>query len=548
MPIVQNRAYNDPALGAAFSNLAQAFAPPSGSDLAGYAVAGAKKAEAQRIADLYAAAGGPEFDQTKFDRQAVAAGLYNPTQGYYAQDQNNATARYGIDTSASTSRLNNSADNARALQTNGADNIRALEERRLQEAAAMERLGITDATARYGIDTTAKTSLTNNTADNARAVLTNDADNERALVAAAMGAATAPVSQGAIRPSFDPAQYGIAAPAVPEFAGRTAPLSESEQKAAERQRLAGSGQLSDQMLLDTILGSETPVQAVDASGKPVYMSPGAAVRQGAAPYAKPSGATETQNYRTPDGITGTAFFDTAANTWKDTATQAPIPERSITFNSSLQGGAAETGLGPTVANQTSSNNLEATLNATEADANNLLGLLAKNPGIAGLPGDIRGAAQNAVSVVGEMSQAFGNLAPDAVITAQQAQAALSQIAPNRDPAIQQYKTGLANLAYRVAQMNNPSGEVSRQAYERALESLQGGLLANNQSATEAINALKEQIGRTRSTQLDTLRNPGQPAPAAPAPPRAPIAPGTIEDGFRFKGGDPSVSTNWEPAQ
>lgn len=493
MPIVQNRAYNDPALGAAFSNIAQLFAPPSGSDLAGYAAAGAKKAEAARIAELYAAAGRPDFNQSTFDRQAIAAGLYNPTQGYYAQDQNNATTRYGVDTTA--------------------------------------------ATARRGQDLSASTALT-----------TNAANNDRALIEAAMGAATAPVSQGAIRPGFNPADYGVSAPAVPEFKGATAPLSETQQIARERQTLIDAGLLTPDMQIDTIVGDKAPVQAVDASGKPVYMSPGAAVRQGAAPYKAPTGATETQNYRTPDGVTGTAFFDTSANTWKDTSTQAPIPERSITFNSSLQGSASETGLAPTTANNTQSNSLEATLNATEADANNLLQLLAANPGIAGLPGDIRGAAQNAVSVVGEMSQAFGNLAPDAVITADQAQSALRSIAPSRDPAIQQYKTGLANLAYRVAQMNNPSGEVSRQAYERALESLQGGLLANNQSSTEALNALKEQIGRTRETQLRTLRNPGQDVPAAPAAPRAPIPPGTIEDGFRFKGGDPSVSTNWEAVQ
>jgi hypothetical protein len=494
MPIVNNRAYNDPALGQAFGNLAAAFAPPSGSDLAGYATAGAKKAEAARIAELYAAAGQPDFNQTVFDRQAVAAGLYNPTQGYYAQDQNNSTARYGIDTTATT--------------------------------------------ARRGQDIGASTAITNNTAD-----------NERAMMAAILGAATDPVAQGAIRPGFNPVDYGVeAVPAVPEFAGRVAPLSETEQKAVERQRLAGSGQLTDQMLLDTIVGSETPVQAVGASGAPVYMSPGAAVRQGAAPYTKPSGATETQNYRTPDGKTGTAFFDPTANTWKDTATQTPVPQGSTTFSSSLQGGGDETGLAPTTANKTSGTNLEATLNATEADARNLLGLLGKNPGIAGLPGDIRGAAQNAVSVLGEMSAAFGNMAPDAVITAEQAQAALSRLAPGRDPAIQQYKTGLANLAYRVAQMNNPSGEVSRQAYERSLESLQGGMLGNNQSATEALNALLEQVGRTRQTQLETLRNPGQPVPAAPAAPRAPIAPGTIEDGFRFKGGDPAIETNWEPVQ
>jgi hypothetical protein len=529
--------YNNPALGQAFSNLAQAFAPPSGSDLLGYAGAAAKKEEAARLSQLFQMAQSPEFNQSVFDRSNIAVGNYNPTQSFYAQDQNNSTAMRGQDVVASTSMSNNAADN-----------VRALEDRRLQEIAAMQRLGVTDATDRYGIDTVAQTALTTNAADNTRALTTNGADNERQLLEAILGAATAPVAQGAMRPGFNPADYGAEnVPAVPQFDGRTAPLSETEQKARERQQLADSGQLTDQMLIDGIMGAQTPVEAVGPNG-PTFMTPGAAVRTGAQPFVKPSGATETQNYRAPDGKTGTAFFDTTANTWRDTATQQPVPEGAITFNSSLQGGAAETGLGPTTANQTEGNKLEAVLNATEADTNALLQLLEKNPGVAGIPGDVRGMAQNAVSVLGEMKSAFGDLAPDALVTAEQAQAALSRLAPARDPAIQQYRTGIANLAYRVAQMNNPSGEVSRQAYERALESLQGGVLANNQSAKEALGALREQIGRTRETQLQTLRAPGQNAPAAPAPPRAPIAPGTVEEGFRYIGGDPALSTSWEPVQ
>jgi hypothetical protein len=528
--------YNNPALGQAFSSLAQAFAPPSGSDLLGYAGAAAKKEEAARLSQLFQMAQSPEFNQSVFDRSNIAVGNYNPTQSFYAQDQNNSTTMRGQDVVASTSRANNTADN-----------VRALEDRRLQEIAAMERLGITDATDRYGIDTVARTALSTNAADNERATATNGADNERQLLEAILGAATAPVAEGAMRPAFNPSDYGVAVPAVPQFDGRVAPLSETEQKARERQQLMETGQLTEQMLIDGIMGERSPVEAVGPNG-PTFMSPGEAVRTGAQPFVKPSGATETQNYRAPDGTTGTAFFDTTANTWRDTATQEPVPQGAITFNSSLQGGAAETGLGPTTANQTEGNKLEAVLNATEADTDALLQLLDANPGIAGIPGDVRGVAQNAVSVLGEMQSAFGDLAPNAAITADQAQAALSRLAPARDPAIQQYRTGIANLAYRVAQMNNPSGEVSRQAYERALESLQGGTLANNQSAKEALGALREQIARTRETQLQTLRAPGQNAPAAPAPPRAPIAPGTIEDGFRYIGGDPAASTSWEPVQ
>ena len=47
MNIRANR-YNDPALGAAFENIASLFAPPSAQDTAAYATAAAKKQDAER--------------------------------------------------------------------------------------------------------------------------------------------------------------------------------------------------------------------------------------------------------------------------------------------------------------------------------------------------------------------------------------------------------------------------------------------------------------------------------------------------------------------
>lgn len=460
--------YNNPALGQAFNNIASAFAPPSGSDLYGYANAAATQEKAARLSQLFNAAGSADFNQQVFDRQAVAAGLYNPTQGYYAQDQNNSTAMRGQDVTAATSRANNAAD------------------------------------------------------------------NERALVAAVMQAASAPVAQGAVRPGFNPADYGVKAPAVSEFAGATAPLSETQWAAQQNQRLLDKGSITDEMLIDQIMGERTPVQIVGPDNRPQFASPGAAVRTGAEPFLRSTGSTETKNYRTANGAVGSAFFDSQSNEWRDTATQQPLPQGAITFNSSLQGGAEETGLAPTTANTTNANSMAATLDAMDADIDALSGLLDKNPGIAGLPGTIFGAAQNAGSVLGEMSAAFGGMAPDAKITVDQAQKALQTITPARNPAIQQFNMGIANLAYRLAKMNNPSGEVSRQAYERALESLSGGVLGNNQSAKEALGALKDQVQRNRETELNTLRNPGQsllgtnsvtPNPPAPGAPPAPPSQG-----------------------
>jgi hypothetical protein len=119
MPIAQNR-FNDPAIGQAFSNLAGMFAPPSGSDAAGYAEAKSRTAQANRLAEMFSYAHDPNYNHEMADRLGVGAGVYNPNQSYYSVDQTNAT-----------SRQNNTADNARAVITNNADNARALDQTRL---------------------------------------------------------------------------------------------------------------------------------------------------------------------------------------------------------------------------------------------------------------------------------------------------------------------------------------------------------------------------------------------------------------------------------
>lgn len=96
MNIRANR-YNDPALGAAFENIASLFAPPSAQDTAAYATAAAKKAEAERLAWLFANPNDPLAD-----RKAVMAGVYAPTQSYYAVDQGNAVTMRGQDVTAAT--------------------------------------------------------------------------------------------------------------------------------------------------------------------------------------------------------------------------------------------------------------------------------------------------------------------------------------------------------------------------------------------------------------------------------------------------------------
>lgn len=124
--ITGNRYFNDPNLGVAFNNLAGVFAPPGGSDLSGYANAAATKEKASRLAELFAYAKDPAYNQTQADRMGVLAGLYAPNQSYYSVDQGNMVTMRGQDVSAKTSIFNNNADNATILQQNAANNERAL--------------------------------------------------------------------------------------------------------------------------------------------------------------------------------------------------------------------------------------------------------------------------------------------------------------------------------------------------------------------------------------------------------------------------------------
>lgn len=130
----------------------------------------------------------------------------------------------------------------------------------------------------YGVDQGNATSRANNAADNARILEEQRLKNDAAMREAILGAATAPVAQGAARPGFNPADYGAPAiPAVPEFAGPTAPLSETQQKAAERQDMIAQGKFTPEMIMDAILGTEAArkdaVALINGQTVPVTRAP-----------------------------------------------------------------------------------------------------------------------------------------------------------------------------------------------------------------------------------------------------------------------------------
>jgi hypothetical protein len=497
MAVRGNSYFNNPGFAQAAANLGALFAPPSGSDAAGWAVANAKRAEADRLAQLFTAAGAPGFDQNTFDRQAVAAGVYNPTQSYRALDMGDATTRRGQDVTAATSRANNAADNERAILTNRADN------------------------------------------------------NTRLL-----GNIYQPLNQGQIAPAIDPtvaAAFGYELPAIPQRSGLAPTLSETEVKGAILQGLPEADQRNVALAgvnVENVVGPNGPeiVSRPDSIGRQPYFNKGA--------EAKPQNAVAVL-----PGVNGqpgaqVPAIQGADGRWVHAQTGQPLPDNIRIFDlPKATGSASEVGLAPTVSNQTQANNQEAEVSR----ALNVLDLyeasVRGNPGSLGLAGLIRGTAQNAAQTAADLASAFGKSAPEIQEYAQEAQAGLRKIAPEFfDPSIPEQEFLQATLAYALARTENPAGEVGRYALDSARERVKGGgLLANQQSALAAISANRKVLN-SQLEGLRVLRAPGtgrtdtsfqtpSQAPASSGP-----AVGTVEDGYRFKGGNPADQNNWERVQ
>lgn len=552
MPVASNRYYNDPALGQAFSNLAGMFAPPSGGDLAGYATAKAKREEASRLAELFAYAKDPAYDQTVADRMGVLGGLYAPTQSFYSVDQGNAVARRGQDITAST-----------ALQTNAADNARAIQERQMMEAAAMERLGIADATTRRGDDLDFSASRQNNAADNARALEQTRLGNTKDVTTALL----APVGQGATRfvPGSIADMYGLPEQQVgvvnagqgemltlPDgrtVAGAAKPLSKDQVEGqildalgpADRRRVAMDG-----VQVEQVIGPDGKPEisfrtdAADAGAAPFVkptnetMSPLARLlaERDALPPNDPRRASYDQNIAAlgrgqkqskydevkdeNDAKLGEDIFNSAKSALADRGTYATV--LAAVNNPNVDQG--------TLANATLS--MRKALNAFGVDGGNTgpaemlnalgnqISLRLRDPSSgAGMPGAMSDADREFLK---SMSVSLGN-------------------SPEGNRLLAQY--------YMAIQQRSVDLELLRQDYVSKNGRVDEGFrqqIVNYMQNSDPTKALQQRLSGNAADQA------GSGAPAAPAP--APAAPtqGEILDGFRFKGGNPADPNSWEAVQ
>jgi hypothetical protein len=458
MAVVGNRYYNDPALGQAFSNLAAAFGPPSGGDLAGYATAKAKREEASRLAQLFDYASDPNYDQGTADRMAVLGGLYTPNSSYYAVNLGDQTTRRGQDVVAGTSRANNAADNARALEVARGANTTSITNTLLGPVGEGATRFVPPAIAdMYGLP---------------------------------------PVQAGNIAASQG---ERITTPDNRVIEGAAKPLTDAELKAqilsglpVNEQRAAVLGQTN----VENVVGEGGIPEIVfrsDAVGRQPYFNKGA--------EAKPQNAVAVM----PDGQQVPALQGQDGR-WVHAQTGTPLPENIKIFDlPKATGTAADVGLAPTTANETAANNQEAEVTR----ALNLLDIyqnaVSNNPGSIGLAGLVRGTAQNATQTAIDLAQAFGKTAPQVAEAANEVRAGLQAVAPEFfDTSIPEIDFLQGTLAYSLARTENPSGEVSRQAFERVKG---GGLLANKASALAAIEANRKVLN-SQLEGIRTLRAPG----------------------------------------
>lgn len=450
MAVRRNTYYNDPSIGEAFNNLASMFKVPSGTDLAGYANAKATREKAARLSTLFEMSQRPDLDMGQFDRGNIATGNYAPNQSYW-----------GVDRTNETSRFNNAADNARAI-----------------EVARINERGGTD-----------------------RAMLAPVGAGQTRFVPPALSQLYAVPEQQVGAIEMKPGEV-TTTPDGRVFRGDPKPLSLDETKARELAGLRQSGQITDAAMNAIIFGN-TPVDTINTPEGPRNVFRPDSV--GKEPTLTDATKAQLANYQTPDKRNGTARFDPARG-WVDSQTGAPLPEGTVTYSATAQGKKDDV-LGTTTANTTAANNRAAEVTRTLDTLDLYEGLIRNNPGVVGLPGLIRGTAQNAVAMTADLARSFGKTVPQLEAATAEVRNGLKNVAPEYfDPAIPEAQFYQGTLAYALARTENPSGEVSRQAFERAREIVKGGALSNPEQILATIGAFRKQAQNELSA-IGALRDP-----------------------------------------
>lgn len=471
----------DPALAQAFNNIASMFGPPSGADAAGFSAAAVNRQKAEQLKWLFENANDPLASA----RSAVT-GIQNYGATPTGFMQTDATTRRGQDVTAGTQRENNIRDNARQM-----------------------------AVTRYGP--------------------LSEGQVLPPMPASVAGMYALPAQEQPIAGTMKLGQGQDAVlPDGQRIEGPRKPLNESEVKGQERVDLRNRGVLNDQTLLETIVGDKAPVTVIGPDGKtPVYSTPGAAAIKQLPAAAVPSTTPENRKDAVAiiDGKQVAVTRAPSGLQWQ-LADGTPIPpDAKIMELPKATGSNEQLGL-PTTANNTAANNQAAEVSRALSILDIYEELINKNPGAVGIVGAIRGTAQNLAASAGDLAKSFGARAPQIGEAAAALQQGMKGVAPDFfDPAIPEADFLQGTLAYALARTENPSGEVSRQAFERALDRVRGGGLLANTEATRAAISANRKVLQTQLQGIRTLRGQEQARTdagyrEAPAPPKTMQTPAT----------------------
>ena len=231
----------DPNLAKAFDNIASLFAPPGGTDAAGYAAAGLNNAKRQQLEWLFNNAADP-MAATKSALTGVAA-YGNTAEGFNKTD---ATNRRGQDITAATARENNIRSNATDF-----------------------------AKTRYG-------------AIGEGQILPELPQS----VAGMYGLPAAPAQTGVVKLGQN---QTATLPDGTTMTGINRPQTMDEWQAQNAERMRQSGALPDTSITDLIMGKQTPAFTLGPDGKtPVYANMGEAIRKQLPAVAAPTAANDTE--------------------------------------------------------------------------------------------------------------------------------------------------------------------------------------------------------------------------------------------------------------
>lgn len=416
MPVRKNGYYNDPALGTAFDNLANAFATPSGADVAGFATANATREKAARLSALFANPNDPDFD-----RKNIAVGNLTGTNSIAAQAQNDATARRNADVSAATTQAVADTNNAGALA-------------RLYAAPVILGDG---QTANLPAQTVAATGLP------------------------AMFRGNVTANQG----------QTVTTPTGEVIAGAPKPLSDTEVRGAILQGLPQNEQRA-------VALAPAGVSAVqDKTGEPTNVFTADSV--GRVPYTADTRQPQIANYKTPDNKSGTASLDKDTGKWVDTQTKAVLPEGTQTYTASLQGDKSATGLGASTANNIDGQLVDLTLaQDTSKQLRSLITKNPGSQGLVGaLRGTVQDAMATGGEVGKLLNVNIDKMKSD--IAAGRIDPDIAKKFENFDGSIPAIKLMEMMLTAQVAKVLDPNGRVSNDRYKQVEASFgAGGILSN----------------------------------------------------------------------